>query len=83
MYRLQKIIGFRRCVYACVKENNLSKSPHQIHYIRVIRFKKGSMNFEEADHYYDPEFVPEEGHYYVPVQCQQCRRPPCVKACPV
>jgi Fe-S-cluster-containing dehydrogenase component len=80
---LSKCIGCRRCVYACVKENNLSRYPHQIHYIRVLRFKKGSMNFEESEHYYNPRTVPEQGYYYVPVQCQQCRRPPCVRVCPV
>ena len=33
--------------------------------------------------YYNPETVPEEGKFYMPVQCQQCRNPPCVKVCPV
>jgi molybdopterin-containing oxidoreductase family iron-sulfur binding subunit len=26
--------------------------------------------------------VPQPGKFYFPVQCQQCRNPPCVKACP-
>lgn len=81
---LSKCIGCRRCVYACVKENNLSRKPHQIHYIRVLRFKKGSgIDFENAEHYYEAEKVPEPGYFYVPVQCQQCEKAPCVKACPV
>ena len=33
--------------------------------------------------YYNPEEVPQEGHFYMPVQCQQCKKPPCVKVCPV
>ncbi|MCX7857875.1 MAG: hypothetical protein N2513_07860 [Deltaproteobacteria bacterium] len=37
---LSKCIGCRRCVYACVRENNLSRSPHQVYTLRVLRFKK-------------------------------------------
>jgi len=36
-----------------------------------------------ANPYYNPELVPEEGYFYMPVQCQQCRNAPCVKVCPV
>jgi molybdopterin-containing oxidoreductase family iron-sulfur binding subunit len=27
--------------------------------------------------------VPESEYFYMPVACQQCRQPPCVRACPV
>ncbi|MGE5750934.1 MAG: hypothetical protein ACM30F_02255, partial [Nitrospirota bacterium] len=37
---LSRCIGCRRCVYACVEENNQSKDP-QVHWITVLRFKKG------------------------------------------
>jgi len=74
--------GYRDCVYACVKENNLGRDS-QVQYIRVLEMDRGTMNLEDSVHYYDPETVPVEGKYYLPVQCMQCDDPPCVKACPV
>jgi molybdopterin-containing oxidoreductase family iron-sulfur binding subunit len=79
---LSRCIGCRRCVYACVEENNQSRSP-QIQYIRVLEMKRGSINLEEGNHHYDHPTVPDEDHYYMPVQCHQCANPPCVKVCPV
>lgn len=74
--------GYRDCVHACVKENNLGRDS-QVEYIRVLQMDQGTLNLESSDHYYDPETVPVEGKYYLPVQCMQCDDPPCVKACPV
>jgi len=80
---LSRCIGCRRCVYACVKENNQSRDP-QIHWIRVLEMDKArGVDIMEADVYYETDAVPRPGKFYMPVQCQQCRNPPCVKVCPV
>ncbi len=79
---ISRCIGCRKCVHACVQENNPSRSP-EIQYIRVLKMQKGSINLETADHYYDPPQVPEHDSYYMPAQCHQCAKPPCVKVCPV
>ena len=80
---ISRCIGCRRCVYGCVKENNQSRDP-QVHWIQVLEMEKEKgIDFLHADLYYDHEKVPHEGHFYLPVACQQCKNPPCVKACPV
>ena len=79
---LTRCIGCRKCVHACVGENNQSRNP-EIQYIRVLQMTNGSFDMEKAVHDYDPAMVPQKGHFYMPVQCQQCHNPPCVKVCPV
>lgn len=46
---IQKCIGCRRCVHACVKENNQSRNNTEIQWIRVIRMEKGNFSTENMD----------------------------------
>ena len=79
---LSRCNGSRRCVDACVAENNQSRDP-QVQWIRVLSMdKEKGLDFSDADPYYDPKEVPEPNRFYVPTACQHCRNPPCTKVCP-
>ncbi len=79
---LSKCNGSRRCVSACIKENNQSRNP-AIQYIKVLEMNMGSINLEAGDMYYEGKSVPKKNKFYLPVQCHQCHNAPCVTVCPV
>ncbi len=70
-----RCIGCRKCVYACMKENNTSRDP-QLQYIRVMKLKRGSIDLETSSHDYPEEEAASPDYYYMPVQCHQCRTHP-------
>jgi molybdopterin-containing oxidoreductase family iron-sulfur binding subunit len=74
-------IGCRKCAEACHVENNHDRATNQS-YIRIFEMEKGGIDFEKGNATYDHP-VPSKDKYYMPVQCQQCENPPCVKACPI
>ena len=82
---LSRCIGCRRCVYACVAENNQSRDP-QMHWIRVFEFKREDtirwINFEQGNPFFDHGLQPAKDKVYLPVACMQCENPECVRACP-
>lgn len=73
-------IGCRRCVYACVKENNIGRNSG-FTYIKILEMDLGSVEIEGANIRYEQGGRPDK--WYMPVQCMQCAKPTCVYGCPV
>jgi ferredoxin len=55
---ISRCTGCRRCVHACVEENNQSRDP-EIQWIRVLEFERSaalrSINLEDGNAYYEDE----------------------------
>ncbi|HET6352345.1 MAG TPA: 4Fe-4S dicluster domain-containing protein [Coriobacteriia bacterium] len=73
-------IGCRRCVYACVEENNIGRDAG-FTYIQVLEMEPGKVELETAVDDYEEGGRPDK--WYMPVQCMQCAKPTCVYGCPV
>jgi len=73
-------IGCRRCVYACVKENNIGRDSG-FTYIQVLEMEPGKVDLETSKLDYGEGGKPDK--WYLPVQCMQCAKPTCVYGCPV
>jgi Fe-S-cluster-containing dehydrogenase component len=73
-------IGCRRCVYACVKENNIGRDSG-FTYIQVLEMERGQIELEGSKLDYEEGGKPDK--WYMPVQCMHCAKPPCVYGCPV
>ncbi|MCP5043849.1 MAG: 4Fe-4S dicluster domain-containing protein [bacterium] len=82
---ISRCTGCRRCVHACVEENNQSRDP-ELQWIRVLEFEREALlrgiNLEDGDPYYEHEEVPAEGKIYIPMACQHCENSPCASVCP-
>ena len=74
-------VGCRKCVYACVKENNIGRNSG-FTYIQVLEMELGSIDLEAADRV-DYEEGGRPDKWYMPVQCMHCAKPTCVYGCPV
>lgn len=73
-------IGCRKCVYACVRENNIGRNSG-FTYIQVLEMEPGAMELEGAK--IDYEEGGQKDKWYLPIQCMQCAKPSCVYGCPV
>jgi molybdopterin-containing oxidoreductase family iron-sulfur binding subunit len=77
---VSKCIGCRKCVYACVKENNIGRDSG-FAYIQVLEMERGAVTLEGSSTDYSEGGDPD--HWYMPVQCMHCAKPTCVRGCPV
>jgi Fe-S-cluster-containing dehydrogenase component len=77
---ISKCEGYRDCVTACRKENNLPEDG-SMDYIRVYKMKNGHFNVENEAAAYEGD-VPQDGEFFLPTQCMQCENPPCIDVCP-
>jgi Fe-S-cluster-containing dehydrogenase component len=73
-------VGCRKCVYACVRENNISRDGG-FTYIQVLEMGPGANELEHGTLTY--EEGGREDKWYLPVQCMHCAKPTCVYGCPV
>jgi Fe-S-cluster-containing dehydrogenase component len=73
-------VGCRKCVYACVKENNIGRDSG-FTYIQVLEMDEGSIDLETSNAEYTEGGRPDK--WYLPVQCMHCSKPTCVYGCPV
>lgn len=73
-------VGCRKCVYACVRENNIGRTSG-FTYIQVLEMEPGTLELEKGT--LDYEEGGRADRWYLPVQCMHCAKPSCVYGCPV
>jgi molybdopterin-containing oxidoreductase family iron-sulfur binding subunit len=77
---VKKCVGCRRCVYACVRENNIGRN-EGFTYIQVLEMEPGTIDVDTSNANYTQGGNPDK--WYMPVQCMHCAKPTCVYGCPV
>ena len=79
---LSTCLGCGRCRDGCVEENNQSRNP-PLRWITMRRSHQQEIwRLHETEEYEQPPLEEDDGYYYLPVGCQQCEKPICVRACP-
>lgn len=73
-------VGCRRCVYACVRENNIARNGG-FQYIKIMEMELAALELEHA--HMDYKKAGDKDRWYMPVQCMHCAKPTCVLGCPV
>ncbi len=79
-FNISRCEGFMDCVQACVQENNLDRKS-KTQYVRVFEMEHGNMDITSGNGKYYHK-VPVENRFYMGIQCFQCEKAPCIKACP-